>query len=147
MPNVATILKTEISRIARKEIRAETDSLKKIVSTQRTHIASLRRQLDTLDRKLKRLERGAPTRAAAGDSESTSARQVRFSAKRLAAHRAKLGLSANDYGALIGVSGQSIYKWESDEVRPRAGQLQAIATIRGIGKREAATRLEALENA
>jgi DNA-binding transcriptional regulator YiaG len=66
----------------------------------------------------------------------------RFRAGGLASHRRKLGLSAEDYGALAGVSGQSIYKWEQGEVRPRAAQLQALATVRGIGKREAMARLE-----
>jgi transcriptional regulator with XRE-family HTH domain len=43
---------------------------------------------------------------------------------------------------LVGVSGQSIYKWEQGEVRPRAAQLQALAAVRGIGKCEALSRLE-----
>jgi transcriptional regulator with XRE-family HTH domain len=43
---------------------------------------------------------------------------------------------------LVGVSGQSIYKWEQGEVRPRAAQLQALAAVRGIGKCEALARLE-----
>jgi len=43
--------------------------------------------------------------------EETGAVQRRFSPARLAATRKKLGLSAADFGALIGVSGQSIYKW------------------------------------
>jgi DNA-binding transcriptional regulator YiaG len=52
-------------------------------------------------------------------------------------------LSAADFGLLIGVSGQSIYKWEDGKVRPRAKQLQAILSLRGLGKREAAERLAA----
>lgn len=35
MPNIASILKTEISRVARKEVRAEVESLKKTTSQQR----------------------------------------------------------------------------------------------------------------
>jgi hypothetical protein len=43
---------------------------------------------------------------------------------------------------LVGVSGQRIYKRQQGEVRPRAAQLQALAAVRGIGKREALARLE-----
>ena len=50
-----------------------------------------------------------------------------------------------DFATLLGVSGQSVYKWEHGEARPRARQLEAIAELRGIGKREAAARLEKLQ--
>ena len=54
-------------------------------------------------------------------------------------------MSAAEFAALVGVSGQSIYKWEHGEARPRAKQLEAIAALRGMGKREAAARLEQLQ--
>ena len=47
-------------------------------------------------------------------------------------------------GALVGVTGQSIYKWESGGARPRASQLRAIAGVRALGKREARAKLEEL---
>jgi transcriptional regulator with XRE-family HTH domain len=67
---------------------------------------------------------------------------VRFSAKSLAAQRKRLGLSAAALARLLGVSALSVYKWESGNTRPRAKQIQAIAALRGMGKREAAQRLE-----
>jgi transcriptional regulator with XRE-family HTH domain len=42
---------------------------------------------------------------------------------------------------LLGVSALSVYKWESGKTRPRAKQIEAIATLRGMGRREAAKRL------
>lgn len=71
----------------------------------------------------------------------------RFSAQRLAKHRASLGLSAQDYGRLVGVSGQSIYKWEAGDVRPRATQIEALASVRALGKRAAAARLAEITTA
>jgi DNA-binding transcriptional regulator YiaG len=145
MPNIAVVLKGEIARIARKEVRAEVQELRKASAQQRAHIAALRRRIDDLERQLKRVGK-APARAtaeAAEDAEGGTPR--RFSAARLAAQRQKLGLSAADFAALLGVSGQSVYKWEHGEARPRARQLEAIAELRGIGKREAAARLEKLQ--
>ena len=84
--------------------------------------------------------------SARGDA-STSAGQssrTRFSAKGLKANRERLGLSADNYGKLIGVSGLSIYNWEQEKARPRENNVMALLSIRGIGKREAAKRLEAL---
>lgn len=146
MPNIAGVLKDEITRIARKEVRTQTQEFKKASAQYRAHIAALRRRITELERQLKRVARGAGRAgAAAAHEEDAQSTPRRFSAARLAGQRKKLGLSAAEFGALIGVSGQSVYKWEHGEARPRARQLEAIAAVRGIGKREAAARLEKLQ--
>jgi DNA-binding XRE family transcriptional regulator len=58
--------------------------------------------------------------------------------------RAKLRLSADDFGKLLGVSAQSVYNWEKEKARPRPEQLSKLAALRGVGKREAAERLKQL---
>jgi DNA-binding transcriptional regulator YiaG len=70
------------------------------------------------------------------------AKGVRFSARSVKAQRAHLGLSAKDFGRLVGVSALTIYSWESGKSRPRAKQLAGLAPIRRLGKREARQRLE-----
>jgi DNA-binding transcriptional regulator YiaG len=59
-------------------------------------------------------------------------------------NRKRLGVSAADYGKLIGVSGQTVYAWEQGVSRPRKAQLAACVAIRGVGKTEAKARLEQL---
>jgi DNA-binding transcriptional regulator YiaG len=142
MPNIAIVLKGEIARIARKEVRAETQEFRKASAQYRAHIAALRRRIEGLERQLKKVGKSTGRAAApAAESEDDQATSLRFSATRLASQRKKLGLSAADFATLLGVSGQSVYKWEHGEARPRARQLEAIAALRGIGKREAAARL------
>ena len=146
MPNIAAVLKDEIARLARKEVRAQTQEFKKASAQYRTHIAALRRRVDALERQLKRVGKTSGRAAAAAPEEQDdNGTPRRFSATRLAAQRRKLGLSAADFATLLGVSGQSVYKWEHGESRPRARQLEAIAALRGIGKREAAARLQKLQ--
>ena len=144
MPNIGSVLKLEIQRVARKELRSETQALKKAVTQSRHQIAQLRRQLQALERQLKRQSRGSG-RAAPGqeDGEEESGPSLRFSAKGLAAQRKRLGLSAASVAKILGVSALSVYKWESGKTRPRARQIEAIAQLRGMGKREALKRLEA----
>ncbi len=69
---------------------------------------------------------------------------MRFTAKGLRSQRSRLGLSAADYGKLVGVTGQSIYSWERETSRPRKQQVARIASIRHLGKKEAHARLEQL---
>ncbi|MDP9912554.1 DNA-binding transcriptional regulator YiaG [Variovorax boronicumulans] len=145
MPNIASILKAEISRVARKEVRAEIETLKKASAQHRSSIAALRRQIDSLEKELRRASKGTGRVRSAPDSTETieQAPARRFSATRLAAHRSKLGLSAAAYGALVGVSGQTIYHWEQGKARPRAAQLQALAGVRAMGKRDVQEHLSA----
>ncbi|RYG30470.1 MAG: helix-turn-helix domain-containing protein, partial [Burkholderiales bacterium] len=130
MPNLSSILKSEISRIARRELRDEVATLRKSVSQHRTALATAKKVIADLQRRMRALERKPKVSAVAG--EPKDGRKHRYSAQRLAAHRAKIGLSAKDYGRLIGVSGLSIYKWEAGGTRPRQKQLEALATVRGI---------------
>jgi DNA-binding transcriptional regulator YiaG len=140
MPNIAEVLKAEISRLARKEIRGEIAALKKAAAQQRAHIAAVRKKVDILEKQLKRASTGSQRQKDAG-REVEPRSGLRFRPSGLASHRKRLGLSAADFGRLLGVSGQSIYKWETGEVRPRRAQLEAIAVVRKMGRREALVRL------
>jgi DNA-binding transcriptional regulator YiaG len=145
MPNIATVLKSEIARVARKEVRAETRDLKNAIAPYRAQIADLKRRTRELEMQIRRLGKASAKVASAGAADTDPGeRSLRFSAKGLATQRKRLGLSAQAFGALIGASGQSVYKWEEGKTRPRARHLPTIAELRGIGKKEAAARLAAL---
>ena len=134
MTNIASVLKSEISRIARKEVRAEIDSLKKASTQHRAAIAQLRRQVSDLEKRLRQAERQAASASRTTSSEAADTPR-RFSAGRLAAHRAKLGLPAAAYGKLVGMSGATIYLWEQGKARPNAEQLQRLAALRTLSRR------------
>ena len=140
MPNIAAVLKDEIRRLARKEIREQVGPLKKTVHEQRGTIADLKRQNADLLKRLAFLERREGKRLATPPPASKAA-DVRFSPKWVAADRKRLGFSANDYARLVGVSPLTIYNWEKGKSKPQAKQLAAWASVRGIGKRQATRRL------
>jgi DNA-binding transcriptional regulator YiaG len=142
MSNIASILKSEISRVARKETRHETMGLKKAVAAHRSEIAALKRRTSALEQEVRRLGKGHVKVAVAESSQN-----FRFTAQGLAAQRKRLGLSAQECGLLVGASGQSIYNWEDRKARPRAKNLPAIAALRTMGKKEAAARLASLRDA
>ncbi len=146
MPNIASILKSEIARVARKEVRGETLGLKGAVSACRAEIAALKRRTEALEKELRLLSK-ANAKAAPVEANEVSAQKLRFSAKGLASQRKRLGISADDCGLLLGASGQSIYNWEAGKARPRAAHLPSIAALRTFGKREAAARLGLLREA
>jgi len=146
MTNLASVLKSEVARLARKELRADAESLRKVVAAHRSEIAALKRRTLELEKAVKALIR-TTTKAklsSKADEVATDADQLRFRAQGMASNRKRLGLSAEDFGLLVGASGQSVYLWESGKTKPRPQSLAAIAGLRRIGKREVAAKLEAL---
>jgi DNA-binding transcriptional regulator YiaG len=143
MPNIASVFKDEILRLARKEIRQQTSVLKKMSAQYRKGIAELERRMLELQRKVtplqKQVLRGVSSQPVEGDGEHT-----RFTAKGLRSQRKRAGLSAANYGKLLGVAGQTIYSWEGETSRPRKSQVARIAALRHMGKRGTYAQLEQL---
>lgn len=143
MPNIASVLKSEISRVARKEVRGETMALKKAASAYRAEIAALKRRMQAMEQEMRRLSK-ASAKAVPVIADEVPSRTMRFSAKALATQRKRLKLSAEDCGLLVGASGQSVYNWEAGKSQPRPKLLPAIAGLRSLGKREATVLLASM---
>lgn len=139
MPNIASALKSEITRLSRKEVRAQTAAASRALTTYRRQMVDLKRRVEAMEKQIRRLAK-APVNVASAEHQE-DAPNLRFRASGFAQHRQRLGLSAKDMGLLLNASALSVYKWESGQARPRAKHLQAIAEVRKIGKREAQKRL------
>ena len=143
MPNIAGILREEIRRLAKKEVKAQVGATKQAVAKYRGDIAGLKRALNEQEREIKQLKNR--TQPGQPQPEEEPLENARFSARSVKAQRQRLGLSAADYGKLVGVSGLTVYSWEHEKSRPRKAQLAALVAVRGIGKREALRKLAELK--
>jgi DNA-binding XRE family transcriptional regulator len=140
MPNIASVLREEITRISRREIKKQTAVLQGSSAQYRRDIAALKREVTRLDRTLRQqLRASKPATPAATDGDAGS---MRFVAKGFRTLRHRLGLSASQMGKLLGVSEQSIYNWETKVAVPRRARLPSIARLRSMGKRDAQQLLE-----
>ncbi len=132
MSTLVSVLKHEITRLARKEVAAGTEVLRKANAQYRRDIAQLKRQTDALSRQVaflehqekKRVSKRVPVARAEGK---------RFSRRGLTTHRTTVGLSGADYAKLVGVSAQTIYSWEQGKSKPRVQQLAAFLAVRDLG--------------
>jgi DNA-binding transcriptional regulator YiaG len=144
MPNIVSVLKDEIVRLCRKELKKDAHPLRKITAAHRRDLAEIKRQLAAAHKRIKLLER-AEGRTSRAQPPQASNKPIRFVAKGLRSMRQRLGLSAAELAMLIGVSEQSVYNWETKKTTPRREQVQALAPLRALGKREARARLEQLK--
>ena len=143
MPNIASLFKDEIIRVARKEIRSEAAGLKKAVTAQRSEIAALKRRAHDLEKEIRGLLKSKHKTLPPVTADDPQ-KPIRFTANGLASHRKRLALSADECGLLVGASGQSIYNWEAGKARPRDSHLAAIAALKTLGKKTATARLSDL---
>ena len=141
MSTFANQLKSEIARLAKKEVRAETQALKKASAQYRSEIAALKRRIGGLEAQIKKQSKGVGRVKVVEASEDEGGTALRFRVAGFAALRKKLEISAAEMGKLLGVSAQSVYHWETGKTKPRASQLTAISAIRKMGKREVAAKL------
>ena len=136
------LLKGEIVRLSRSEVRRQLKTTLQLARQQRTHVASLRREVEALEREVRALRKRLP-RSTNEASPAPGAAQ-RFVKKGFRSHRERLGLSAADCGKLLGVSAQTIYNWERGASNPPRNQMGSIAMLRTLGKRDAQARLSQL---
>ena len=132
MSNIATVLKEEISRLSRRELRSETDGLKKASTQFRSEIAALKRRVTSIEKYLKNLDKQVSK--APKLVEPTATTGLRYSAKRFLAKRHRLELSQPEAGFLLNVSPQTIYNWETGRTRPKPDQIAVIAAMRKLSK-------------
>ncbi|MBU0715311.1 MAG: helix-turn-helix domain-containing protein [Verrucomicrobia bacterium] len=147
MSQLMTVMKDEIRRIARKEIKAVTAGLKKDQTIFRKAVAGLRRQTKEHRSTIRQLLRVATkqVKMATMAPEAAEGRKAWITAKGIRARRKKLKLSQAQFGKLIGVSGYTVLKWEhgSGPLKLRSRTRRAFLAIRGLGIREARLRLGA----
>src|SRR5665213_2531169 len=107
MPNINAVLNEQMRRLARREIRTNTKTIKKTTGHYRHDIATLKRQVSQLFKQVSVLQKQVPNQPQVPPAEILQKSRLRIDG--LKGHRTRLGLSAKDYGKLMGVSGLTIY--------------------------------------
>lgn len=150
MANLTSLLREEITRLARRQINAEIGPLKKRWAQQRRTIAALKEECTALRREVAALGKRAGSASpppATGSAQPEGGPRRRFRADGLRAFRTRLGLTVREVAQLLGVSEQTIYNWETASTRPQPAMLETIAELRTLGKREVRARLLSLQEA
>ena len=147
MPNVAQLLKAEMSRLAKREVKAGVAGIRADNIRLKKSNADLKRRIAQLEKDNKRLVAAEDRRLKeAPQVVPEKAEKARITAKGMKSLRGRLGLSQANLAKLLGVSTQIVQVWEKKEgaLNVRDTTRAAILSIRGIGAREAKARLEAM---
>ena len=114
MPDVARVLREEVQRLAKRQVKAGLAPLKRDTVRLKKHVADLRRELTALTRAGRELLAKVTAVVATKETEAATARAatLRPTSKSLVRLRRRLGLTQVEFGRLMGVSGQAVLNWE-----------------------------------
>lgn len=149
MPNIAQVLKAEISRISKREAKALITPLRKSSSKLKPDVADLKNRLALMEKEIRRLNMVVINLASTQPSPTISEEpegRAWISGKGVKTLRGKLGLTQGELAKLTGVSLSAVVQWEHKPgmLKLRDATKKAIMVVRGIGKVEARKRLDAM---
>jgi DNA-binding transcriptional regulator YiaG len=145
MSNVAKILKAEIVRISRKEVKTALGEIGKSHTGLKKIVAGLKQRVASLEKENKRLV--AETRKQKPESAQKPPQEqekARITSKGIRSLRSRLRLTQADFAKLVGATTHAVYLWEKKEgpLRLRDKTKAALLSIRGLGAREARGKLD-----
>ena len=139
--NLMSVLKAEISRLAKKEAKREVAPVKKVNAGYRGLIAGLRKRIDSLEKELAGVKRSAPKAEKVLASKTEPQGRFWITGKGVRKLRKRLGQTQAKFGKLIGVSVPTVVNWEGVdgkvEIRKKA-TMARLQQIKGMGKKEVA---------
>ena len=134
MGKLESTIKSEIQRLAKREVRATLVPLRREVRTIRLKLSTLYKGFAPLNRMTKelRLEETKPKLEATPEEVKAS----RLTPDRIRGLRKKLGISMRELGVLIGSSLGAVLSWEKGKFKPRGEKKAALVALRTLRKRE-----------
>lgn len=144
MANVAKVLRAEIVRISRKEVKTAVGEIGKSNRRLKKTVAELKRSVALLEKENKRLvARGRKHQTETPQMPAEEAKNARITSRGIRSLRSRLGLTRSDFAKLVGTTAHSVYMWERKEgaLKLRGNSIAAVLSVRGLGAREAKRRL------
>jgi DNA-binding transcriptional regulator YiaG len=145
MGKIEGIIKSEIMRLAKREIRKIAVPLGSDVRSLKSAVSQLRKAVLTLQRitanQQKVLEKGKKPLEAAPEEVKMS----RFSPRLIRSLRGHLGITQKELAILTGVTVGAIHQWESGQFKPSMKKKAVMVALRKLGRREVRKLLEGKE--
>ena len=140
MGKLESTIKSEIQRLAKREIRTTFVPLRREVRAMRLRLSGLSRGITSLTMMTKelRLEEVKPKLEATSEEVKAS----RLTPERIAGLRKKLGISQRELGVLVGATTGAVLSWEKGKFRPQGKKKAALVALRKVRKRDVRKMLE-----
>lgn len=142
MGKLEGIIKSEIVRLAKREIRKISVPLGKDVRLLKNTVSQLRKTVLALERFAARQESELRKGKILLEATPEEVKGSRFSSRLIRSLRKNLGITQKELAILAGVTVGAIHQWESGIFVPRAQKKSVLVALRKLGRREVRKLLE-----
>jgi DNA-binding transcriptional regulator YiaG len=142
MGKVEGIIKSEMVRLAKREVRKISVPLGRDVRALKITVSQLRKTVSGLERFATHQQKELEKEGVALKATPEEVKMSRFSPRLIRSLRERLGLTQKEMATLAGVTIGAVYQWESGKFEPRGEKKAVIVALRKLGRREARKLLE-----
>jgi DNA-binding transcriptional regulator YiaG len=142
MGKVEGIIKSEIVRLAKREVRKISVPLAKDVWLLKSTLWKLRKTVSTLERLAARQESELSKRKMPLEATPEEVKKSRFSPALIRSLRKNLGISQKELAILAGVTVGAAHLWEKGKFEPGVEKKAVMVALRKLGRRDVRKLLE-----
>jgi DNA-binding transcriptional regulator YiaG len=135
MAKIESIIKSEIQRLAKHEVRSVFLPLRREVWGLKLKLSNLIKNFTVLDRFAKEISKAKSTEPKL-EASPEEVKASRLTPERISGLRKKLGISQRELGILTGASLGTVASWEKGKFRPKGEKKAALVALRKIRKRD-----------
>ena len=136
MAKMEGILRAEISRLARKEIRAAVGPLARSVRELKRAVAKLTKKANSLAKAVGQAVKAKAAEKVKLEAAPGELKSARFSAGLIRKLRRRLGVTQAELAKLANVSPTTVAFWEQGRHRPTEANKVPLVALRKLGRRE-----------
>jgi len=136
MGKMEQTLKFEITRLAKKQVRATCLPLARDVRRLKRTVSALRKTVAVLARLGTELQTERQAQRAKLVVVPEEVKAARVSPRLIKKLRARLGITQGELATLVGVSGSAVGAWEYGKAKPEGHNREALVALRKLGRRE-----------
>ena len=136
MAKIEGIIKSEIVRLAKREIRSSFLPLRREVWGMKLKLSGLLKSCAKVGRWAKEQARRAERTEVKLEASIEEVKASRLTPERVRGLRKKLGLSQRELGILTGVTTGAVVSWESGKFKPKGEKKAALVALRKLRKQD-----------
>jgi DNA-binding transcriptional regulator YiaG len=142
MGKVESIIKSEIIRLAKGEMRKISIPLGRDVRLMKNTVSQLRKSVLSLERFAAHQQKELSKREVRLEAPPEEIRQSRFSPRLLQSLRKRLGITQKELAILAGVTVGAAHLWETGKFRPKDKKMGVLVALRKLNRRQVRELLE-----
>ena len=136
MGKVESIIKSEIIRLAKGEMRKVSIPLGRDVRSLKNTVSQLRKSVLSLERFAAHQQKELSKREIRLEAPPEEIKQSRFSPRLLQSLRKRLGITQKELAILAGVTVGAAHLWETGKFRPKDNKMGVLLALRKLNRRE-----------